>query len=850
MASKFYFNLKETAIYQAVKWGRNPIFRLVKPLKKLCFVLFIFTFLIFLYGFLGEFFSTKSNSILLGLSIIFLTLNILNCLKEKFFNSKLKNPELKFSLERAISKPEEYNLAEFLSYEVAKAVLKSKNNSTILFYNLLLDNPELNFIFSRALLSLREIKEILETNFKTQHSELRSPKVSKISGEQLSVDFQNTILESLKIAQKKNHLRVNVGDIITALAKYDPIFEKILNDTNLKAEDIENLTWWLESLEEKIEERKKFWEWKNLIKKGTLAKEWAAGYTVTLDQYSIDLTELMKKTGFPEHIGHNAEISAIERILARTEINNCLLVGEPGIGKKAIVQGLAIKSVLGQSLPEVNYKRIVALDIPGLLAQSGQREKAEVILDRIFQEAISAGNVILTINDFHNFIGGIGRPGVIDISGILSSYLQLPQFQIVAITTYQGLHKYIEQKPEVLSLFEKVEVSEISQRETLMLLENLALRLEQKYKKFISYPVLKEIITLSTRYLPAIPFPKKAVDLLDEIMVEASSTKDKIVLSEQVAKIITEKTQIPVGEIEIREREILLNLEKLIHQRIINQEEAVKEVSSALRRARTEVTVRKGPMGCFLFLGPTGVGKTETSKALSEIYFGSEERMIRLDMSEFQDVKDIPRLIGFPGEEGLLTTQVRESPFSSILLDEIEKAHPNILNLFLQVFDEGHLTDGLGRKVDFKNSIIIATSNAGYQIILKALKEKIEWSGVKGQLLDFLFAEGIFRPEFINRFDAVVVFRPLTKENLLDIAEILLQKLKKNLKEKGIEFIIAQGLKEKIIELGYDPTFGAREMRRVIQDKVENVLAQALLSGQLKRGDRVEIDPHTFQIKR
>jgi len=850
MASKFYFNLKETAIYQAVKWGRNPIFRLVKPLKKLCFVLFIFTFLIFLYGFLGEFFSTKSNSILLGLSIIFLTLNILNCLKEKFFNSKLKNPELKFSLERAISKPEEYNLAEFLSYEVAKAVLKSKNNSTILFYNLLLDNPELNFIFSRALLSLREIKEILETNFKTQHSELRSPKVSKISGEQLSVDFQNTILESLKIAQKKNHLRVNVGDIITALAKYDPIFEKILNDTNLKAEDIENLTWWLESLEEKIEERKKFWEWKNLIKKGTLAKEWAAGYTVTLDQYSIDLTELMKKTGFPEHIGHNAEISAIERILARTEINNCLLVGEPGIGKKAIVQGLAIKSVLGQSLPEVNYKRIVALDIPGLLAQSGQREKAEVILDRIFQEAISAGNVILTINDFHNFIGGIGRPGVIDISGILSSYLQLPQFQIVAITTYQGLHKYIEQKPEVLSLFEKVEVSEISQRETLMLLENLALRLEQKYKKFISYPVLKEIITLSTRYLPAIPFPKKAVDLLDEIMVEASSTKDKIVLSEQVAKIITEKTQIPVGEIEIREREILLNLEKLIHQRIINQEEAVKEVSSALRRARTEVTVRKGPMGCFLFLGPTGVGKTETSKALSEIYFGSEERMIRLDMSEFQDVKDIPRLIGFPGEEGLLTTQVRESPFSSILLDEIEKAHPNILNLFLQVFDEGHLTDGLGRKVDFKNSIIIATSNAGYQIILKALKEKIEWSGVKGQLLDFLFAEGIFRPEFINRFDAVAVFRPLTKENLLDIAEILLQKLKKNLKEKGIEFIIAQGLKEKIIELGYDPTFGAREMRRVIQDKVENVLAQALLSGQLKRGDRVEIDPHTFQIKR
>jgi len=287
----------------------------------------------------------------------------------------------------------------------------------------------------------------------------------------------------------------------------------------------------------------------------------------------------------------------------------------------------------------------------------------------------------------------------------------------------------------------------------------------------------------------------------------------------------------------------------LIHQRIINQEEAVKEVSTALRRARAEVTVRNKPMGSFLFLGPTGVGKTETSKALAEIYFGSEERMIRLDMSEFQAVGDIPRLIGSPEEKGLLTTQVREDPFSLILLDEIEKAHPNILNLFLQVLDEGHLTDGLGRKVDFKNTIIIATSNAGYQIILEAIKEKVEWSGVKEKLLDYLFEKAIFRPEFINRFDAVVVFRPLSKENLLDIAELLLQKLKKNLAQKDIDFVITSALKEKIAELGYDPTFGARQMRRVIQDKVENVLAQAILAGQLKRGNRAEVEPEEFRLK-
>jgi ATP-dependent Clp protease ATP-binding subunit ClpA len=321
-------------------------------------------------------------------------------------------------------------------------------------------------------------------------------------------------------------------------------------------------------------------------------------------------------------------------------------------------------------------------------------------------------------------------------------------------------------------------------------------------------------------------------------------------LPEHVAKVVRDKTKIPVGEIEIKERTILLNLEKSIHQRIIDQEEAVKEVSTALRRARAEVTVRKGPMGVFLFLGPTGVGKTETAKALAEIYFGAEERMIRLDMSEFQNVADIPRFIGAPGQEGLLTTPVRENPFSLILLDELEKAHPNILNLFLQVFDEGHLTDGSNRKVDFKNAVIIATSNAGYQVILQALKQNMEWSKVKEIILDYLFAEGLFRPEFINRFDAVVIFKPLSKENLLDIAELLLQKLRKTLKEKAIDFVITKELEEKIVELGYDPKFGAREMRRVIQDKVENVLAKAILSGELTRGSKAQIDPETFQLNK
>jgi len=855
MDSKFYFNLKEAAIFQAVKWERNPIFRLARTLKKLFLILFILTFGLFLYFLIFERFTSSK---LKGAALIFLVFTLSNWLVESFFNSKLKKPRLKAAINQALVKPEEFNLAEFLSFEVAKAVdssikfAQSKKlseiNSSILFYFLISDNPKLNFVFARALLSLKEIKKILESHFKI----LKSEAVDVKHQQNYSGDFQQTILESLKIAQKKGHQRIEIWDTITTLAKHDLIFKKILIDSNLKVEDLENLTWWLESLEEKIEEQKRFWEFKNLIKIGSIGKEWAAGYTLTLDRFSIDLTEMVKRQGFPEIIGHQKEIEEMERILARRESNNdVLIVGQAGSGRKSMIQALAEKSVLGKSLPEINYKRIIQLDLSSLLNQIQSVEEVEEILDRIFREVVYAKNVILVIDEFHNFIGlpEIPQPGKIDISGVISQYLALPQFQIVAITTFEGLHQNIEQNSSILNLFEKVDVSEVSQRETLRLLENLALKLESKHKIFISYPAIKSIISLCDKYFPAIPFPEKAIDLLDEVMVYVSQRREKIVLPEHVSKVVSQKTQIPVGEIETKEREILLNLENLIHQRIIDQEEAVDEISAALRRARAEISVRKGPMGSFLFLGPTGVGKTETSKALAEIYFGSENKMIRLDMSEFQNKEDIKRLLGALGQEGILTTPVRENQFSLVLLDEFEKAHPDLLNLFLQVLDEGHLTDGQGRKVDFKNTIIIATSNAGYQVILEALKQKTEWSKVKEKLLAFAFKEGIFRPELINRFDGVVVFRPLTKENLFDIAELLLKKIKKQLLEKEIEFIITQPLKEKIVELSYDPTFGARNMQRVIQDKIGNVLAKAILSGELKRGYKVEIEPEEYKLK-
>ncbi len=832
----FNFNLKQTGIYKALRWQRILCLGTLRKLRKILSVFFV----IFLsLCILGNFFNFAFSSFL-GVSIFVFCLAGLIVLIEAFFKFKLKKPAIK----------NKENLAEFLNFETAKAVQKSikwarrkkcETNSNFLFYFLLIDNQKLNFVFQRALLSLEKIKKTLEGHLKNVGANIPDRAT-------FSECFQKTILGALKRAQERGGVRVEITDLIVALAQHNSIFQKILIENNLKVEDIENLAWWLENLEWKVKERKKFWSAKNLARMGTLAKEWAAGYTLTLDKYSLDLTDVVKKR-LPEVVGHQEEIKMVETILSRTKINNVLLVGEAGTGRRSIVQALALKSFLGESSEPINYKRIVELDMPSFLARLPDPEQVEENLEKIFQETVSAGNIILVIDEFHNYVGGEARPGVVDISGILGSYLHLPQFQIMAITTYTGLHQKIEQNPSILNLFEKVEVSEIPQEETLQLLESLCLRLEKTHKVLISQPALREIISLAAQYLPNLPFPKKAIDLLDEVAAfVATSTKDPVVLPSHVAKVIAEKVEVPVGELAGKEKKLLLNLEELIHKRIINQDEAVREISEALRRARAKITIRKGPMGSFLFLGPTGVGKTETSKVLAEIYFRSEKRMIRLDMSEFQAIKDIPRLIGELGQEGLLTTPVRENPFSLILLDEIEKAHPNILNLFLQVLDEGYLTDGQGRKVSFQNSIIIATSNAGYKIILKALREKTEWSQVKQKLLDELFEKEIFRPEFINRFDAVVVFRPLTKDNLLDIAQLMFQDLKKNLKGKDIDFIITDALKEKIVKLGYSPTFGAREMRRVIQDKVENVLAKAILSGELKKGDRVELDPETFKV--
>jgi len=422
----FNFILKKTAIFQAVQWAK--IFNLITIFRKILFLIFGLLLLLFLYGFFSENFSDSLLKILLGSSFVFLAFIIALFLKEIFFNLKLKNPKLKHSLKEAVSQPGKFNLADFLSFEAAKAVSKTIKysrshklasvSSTVLTYFLLKDNPELKFVFARFCLDRKEIEDIFKTALKTQK------KTDKFNYA-FSQDFQRTIFESFKIAEEKGHGRIEVGDLIASLSGFDPIFKKILIDSKLRREDVENLTWWMEIEKEKIKRKKRFWEWENLLKRGSIGKDWAAGYSVTLDKFSNDLSKAVASQGFPETIGCQDEIEQAERVLARREINNILLVGDPGVGKGEIILGIARKSFLGKSLPEVNHKRFVQLDLASVIAQTESNEEVESILDRIFQEVVKAGNIILVINDFHKYVEGGARPGVVDITGVISKYLNL-----------------------------------------------------------------------------------------------------------------------------------------------------------------------------------------------------------------------------------------------------------------------------------------------------------------------------------------------------------------------------------------------------------------------------------------
>lgn len=610
--------------------------------------------------------------------------------------------------------------------------------------------------------------------------------------------------------------------------------QEFLRKLDITEKEFSKIIDWELSNQIKNKEDKKFWKRKNLMSVSPIGRYWSYAYTNKLDSYSVDLLTVSKYQETPT-IERENEFQELEKLLLRSSQNNILVIGEPGTGRNALIQSLAKKIQTSQLGKPLDDKRLLELNIKEILAEHPLDNSGEEILENLFTEATYAGNIILVLKDIHDYLDSEGK----DISSILSQFLALPTFQVIGTTDSAEFHSKIEKKSSLMKYFEKISLEEMDSEKALQVLF-CKLKKSEKEQVIFTFQSLREIVKLTDRYVKNVPFPEKALDILEEVMLcWRDESQEKFVTAQLVNKTLSEKFGISLGEIETQENEKLMHLEDYLHQQIIGQNFAVRQIAETMRRARVGMADKNKPLGSFLFLGPTGVGKTESAKALASAYFGDENRMIRIDMSEYQMQDSIDRLIGSQESniQGHLVSKVKETPFSLLLLDEIEKAHSDILNLFLQILDEGFLTDAFGKKISFSNLIIIATSNVGSEIIKESLQNKTNPENLQKQLIDYATREGIFRPEFLNRFEAIVFFHPLTQEETIQVTNLLLKKYSKKLQEQqniGVSF--EEGVAEIIAKNSYAPEFGARAIDRYIKDKVEDRLVEKIISGELQKG--------------
>jgi ATP-dependent Clp protease ATP-binding subunit ClpC len=741
----------------------------------------------------------------------------------------IQNTGIKFS------RYELLKMVHYLDKETLGTIIKYVNRNGINSYKLF-----------RELIERSEVKDILKRlNLKLDEADLEKYDITTQTLPHYHLPaLRSLITYALDEAILSNSKRVLPQHVFLAYMKTFPVLHNYIQSHNSSIELLRSVTRYLSSKREKEKSVNSLNINYPYHKTGGIGKPWVYGYTFVLNKFSTDLTKKMLYEHDRYGIGHSHEVEELVSILGRLSKNNALLIGEAGVGKSSLIKGVAQRINWSDVPKQLKDKRIIQLDINSLLAMS-DKGNMEALIQKAMEELEKAGNTILYIDEIQEIVPAKSDRSGQSIASILLPYLLEGNFPVVGSINYSDYKKYFYSRESLRQSFEKVEVSELSPEATLKILETKIDSLESNYGLYITFPALTAAIELSQRYVTERKLPDSAVNTIEAAASWAVSQNIGVLTNETVARSVSIQTDIPVENVTAEEATKLMKLEEEIKEEVIGQNKAVHVVVESLKRAKTDIRDPEKPIGVFLFLGPTGTGKTHLSKILAKKYFGEETNMIRVDMSEYQEVGSINKLLGSnPGEYNqaskTLLDQVRSNPFSVVLFDEIEKAHPQVLDIFLQLFDEGRLTSNNGETFNFTNTIIICTSNIGSQKLLNSLdRDKTMWEEAKQSALMEL--RGALRPELLNRFDNVVVFSPHDINNLVKISELLLNKLAKRVGEKGVTLEWNESIPMLIANAAQEPGLGARPIKRFIQDKIETQIADEILTSDLKPGDIVHI---------
>ncbi|MCA9354883.1 MAG: ATP-dependent Clp protease ATP-binding subunit [Candidatus Kaiserbacteria bacterium] len=637
---------------------------------------------------------------------------------------------------------------------------------------------------------------------------------------------------------------------LIGLGKYllihDTAFKALFKNAGIREEIFLGSLRWVVGSYHQEKRRQRWWSKDNLSRTTGIGREWAYGTAYILQRFSRDIrTSAVFSTLGADSSFADEKVREIESTLVRAKASNVLIIGEAGVGKMDLVMEVNRRMQTGKSLDAIAGRHMIVLDTNRLFAVHRDKQALELTLLELFTEATNAGNTIIVIENLSTFVREAEAMGVF-IPELLDEFLALPQLQLIATDTPGAYHTYLETLGAFTRRFAEVLIDTPDLTATTRVLQDIALQHEMKFNILFTYAGLNAITTAADRYVVEGVMPDKAIELLIDIATKASQQGVSVITEDFVYQSVSDMTGVPAGPIKDEERDLLLNLGDKLHQQVIGQQRAIDAIARTMRRARAGIQSTDKPMGSFLFLGPTGVGKTETAKALANIFFGGEDKMQRIDMSEYSGEDALERLIGDGEQPGVLPTILREHPYCVLLLDEFEKATQPVHDVFLQVLDEGIFTDARGGKVNARNTIIIATSNAGSQLILRTVQQRKELSHLTQEIIDHIVKEGTYRPELINRFDNTIIFEPLNIEEQTEVAGLMLGGLYERVKEKGYEITVSRDLLDILVEKGYNPEFGARPMQRVLQDIVEEKIAQKIIAGAVQKGDTIPLTRADF----